>query len=130
MMVSALTTSGSFLAFPVALAMVGWPDMALVWVLMMLQPLYSLLVVVSLVLLFIAGLVRLKPWSFVSFGLLPACVFLFLGILTAPASMDVDQSLVAKAALVAVSTFIPFAVVQFLLALVVSPQAPSYEEPK
>jgi hypothetical protein len=128
-MISALRTSGGFLALPVALAMFGWPDMALVWVLMMQQPLYSLLIVVSLVLLFIAGLVRLKPWSFVSFGLLPACMFLFLGILTAPASVDVDQSLVAKAALVAVSTFIPFALLQFLLALFVSPRASSSEEP-
>jgi hypothetical protein len=128
-MISALQTSGGFLAVPVALATAGWSDLALLWLLGLQHPLYFILVVVSLVLLCIAGLIQLKPLSFVSFGLVPACVFLFVGIWTAPFGVNVDLILVAKASLMAVSTFIPFALVQFLLALFVSPRGSSSEEP-
>ena len=117
------------MALPLGLAMAGWSDLALVWILGLQHPLYFLLVVVSFVLFGIAGLINLKPLSFVSFALVPASVFLFFGIWTAPSGEKVDLALVAKAFLVAVSTFIPFALLQFLLALFVSPRASSSEEP-
>ncbi len=128
-MISALKTSGAFLALPAALALVGWPEMGFGWVVALAFPPFFLLLVVSLIFLLAAGLVQLKPMSFVSFGLLSASMLLILAIFSVPSTWAAVPLHAAQAALLAASTFVPFAAVQFLLALFVSHHASSSAEP-
>jgi hypothetical protein len=128
-MISALKTSGAFLAIPAFLALVGWRDLAFGWVVALQFPPFFFLIVASLIFLFVAGLMRLKPFSFVSFGLLSACTILVLALSSIPSTWAAVPLHAGQAVLFAASALVPFAVIQFLLALFVSPRASSSEEP-
>ncbi len=117
------------MALPAALALAGWPEMGIGWVVALQFPPFFLLLVVSLIFLFAAGLVQLNPLSFVSFGLLSASMLLLLGIWSVPSTWAAVPLYAAQALWLAASTFVPFATVQFLLALFVSHRASSFEEP-
>jgi hypothetical protein len=128
-MIAALKTSGAFLAIPALLALVGWPHLAFGWVVALQFPPFFLLIVVSLIFLLAAGLMRLKPFSFVSFGLLSAGMLLLLALWSMPSIWSAVPLHAGQAVLLAASAFVPFAAVQLVLALLVSPRAPSPEEP-
>jgi hypothetical protein len=128
-MVSALKTSGAFLAIPALLALVGWPDLAFGWVVALQFPPFFLLIVVSLIFLLAGGLMRLKPFSFVSFGLLSACTILVLALSSMPSTWDAALIHVGQGVLFSASALVPFAFIQFVLALFVSPRPPTTEEP-
>ena len=127
-MISALKTSGAFLAIPAMLALVGGPDLAFGWVVALQFPPFFLLLVVSMIFLLAAGLMRLKPFSFVSFGLLSAGMLLLLALWSMPSTWATVPLHAGQAVLLAASALVPFAAIQFVLALFVSPRAPSSEE--
>jgi hypothetical protein len=129
MMISALKTSGSFLAIPALLALVGWPHLAFGWVVALQFPPFLVLIVVSLISLLGAGLMRLMPFSFVSFGLLSSGMLLLLGLWSVPSTWAALPVFIGQSVLLTASALVPFAAIQFVLALFVSPRAPSSEEP-
>lgn len=128
-MVSALKTSGAFLTIPAILALVGWPDLAFGWVVALQFPPFFLLIAVSLVFLLVKGLLRLKPFSFVWFGLLSAGMVLALALIAMPSTWAAVPRHAGQAIALAASALVPFAAIQLVLALFVSPRPPSSEEP-
>jgi hypothetical protein len=128
-MISALKTSGAFLAIPVVLALVGWPDLAFGWAVALQFPPFFLLLVVSLSFLLAKGLLRLRPFSFLSFGLLSAGMILLLAQWSMPLTWAAVPHQAGQAIALSASALVPFAVLQLVLALFVSPRPPSPEEP-
>lgn len=128
-MISALKTSGAFLTIPAILALLGWPDLAFGWVVALQFPPFFLLIAVSLIFLLVKGLLRLKQFSFVSFGLLSAGMLLALALFAMPSTWTAVPLHLGQAVLLAASALVPFAAIQFGLALFVSPAPSASEEP-
>jgi hypothetical protein len=128
-MIPALKTSGAFLAIPASLWMLGWSEVAFAWIIALQFPPYFALTIILLVVLLFVGLIELRPFSFLAFGSVSAGLLLVPYLWSLPSEWPVALRFVTEAVLVAASAFVPFAAVQFLLALFVSPRAPSPEEP-
>ncbi|MEI6099486.1 MAG: hypothetical protein WCS20_14580 [Alphaproteobacteria bacterium] len=125
MMISALRTSGAFLALPVALALLGWPQLAFGWAVLLQFPPFFLVLVISSIFLIANGIVHLRPASFVIFGLVLAFIALLVGLSSILFELSALPSGLSQTALIVASSFVPFAVIQFVLALFVRPRAPS-----
>ena len=118
-MISALKSAAVFLAIPLALAMFGRPELALGWASTIAPPIYdAFALAISAVLFIVFGLVRLRPFSFLAFGLVAAVAV----VLQRLWSMDFDLASlplhVLQTTFLVASNFVPFAAIQFVLALI------------
>ena len=108
---SQVKSSGLALAIALGVGLLGSPDALLGWAALLMLPPFLIVMILALVALLVSLILTESPWAFVLCGAVPTLAAAGLGLYV------FDQASIPVALGLGLSTLLPFAVIQFVVAL-------------